>query len=948
MSLVREPSHCVQALLACPVAQRPAFLSAHPDCVRLEVIEVLKQRSDDCILSAAATAAKIIDCAFLVATHLPHEPLAYPLALWAQGNWEMHHHPGEAIRIYETVLAIYRSKGDVANVARLLGNLVSVYGDCGQFDEAQCAYEEARSIYLKIGTTMARHLHALEQNYGYLLHEQGQYEAAMVAHDRALQLAHQLQEPVFVTEVRINASLTLGMLGRMEEGIAAFYHDREIAAQHQQVMTIARIDMNLGELYAALGKPAEALHVLQQARTQFEHLHNDHEVAQVFLQEGILFARIGALREARRSYRQARIRFEALALLPSLGKTLVWQAISHRRDGDYVQAARLLDEAEALWTKLDQAWWRARVLFERVELALVQEDVQNGMTWLHPVPWMPDNPLLLAQRTILLAELLTLRWHQHGSAHERAEARQAYTDALMYARQHRDTWMLRRTWAGMGKLALPDQPEAAKHCFAEAIAYDDRLRRTLSVEELKASFHSQFADLFPLMIRLALDQAHPLDALRYTWYAKGSALLDLMYAMDADRIRMTDAQTQVQMELDQARQRLASQRWKAAQTSSDAMPEDWHERDDPMVPILEQHLADLRYQRNHARVAPHQLRLDNPLALLQQMEADMLIEYMNCDGTILALQADRTGTCQAYWLAEATVFLDLLDALHLTFQNVLTQPPDRRVQYSAAWTAECLPLLQCAYELLMAPLGALPDHAHVLLSPCDPLYLFPFAALWDGQHYLMDRVLIEMIPSGALFAAPVPAPAATTAPVIIASSADGKIPDVYQEAAAIQSVFNASTCLVDDPDDLAYLGNLTTPPPLLHLSAHHVLVNTSPLLCALHLTRNFLSVEQCYALRLAGTHLVTLSGCSTAAGMETGGALLAFQSAFLVAGARHVLSSLWSIDARPTVTWMAHFYRLLAQGLSVPVALCLTQRTLRHDPAMGHPAIWAAFMVSRR
>jgi CHAT domain-containing protein len=153
---------------------------------------------------------------------------------------------------------------------------------------------------------------------------------------------------------------------------------------------------------------------------------------------------------------------------------------------------------------------------------------------------------------------------------------------------------------------------------------------------------------------------------------------------------------------------------------------------------------------------------------------------------------------------------------------------------------------------------------------------------------------------------------------------------------------------VDDPDDLAYLGSLTTPPALLHLSAHNVLINNAPIFCALHLTRNFLSVEQCYAMRLAGTRLVTLSGCSTAAGMETGGALLAFQSAFFVAGARHVMSSLWSIDARPTVTWMTLFYRLLNDGLSIPAALRQTQRMLLHDAETGHPAIWAAFIVSRR
>lgn len=936
-----------EALLACPAAQRAAYIAAHSACQRLATIEALKHISDTYILSDATAAAEALKCAFLLAAALPTEPLAFPLATWAQGNWEMHHNAREAIRLYETALAAYRARDDHVSVARLLGNLVSVYGDCGEFAAAQRAYEEARALYMRLGDPALWLLHALEQNYGYLLHEQGHYEAALAVHERALRLAYQLNDPIFVTEVRINSSLTLGMLGRLEEGIAAFHQDRTVAAQHNQGITVARIDMNLGELYSALGKPAEALHALQSARAQFAALGNDLEVAQVWLQEGILFARIGALREARRSYMQARHRFEALGLRPSLGRTLVWQAIAARLSGDYCQAAHLLDTAQELWDQLDQPWWRTRVLFERAELSLAQQDDHTGMAVLHQATWIPNNPLLVAQRSILRADLQAMRWHMRGDPQQREAARQDYTAALAYAQQHGNPWMQRRAWAGLGKLALLDQPDDALHYLAHALTHDDMIRRTLSVEELKAGFQAQSNDLFPLLIRQAIDTARPLQALRFVWHAKGSALLDLLQATAADRAAAPQ-QADGAEALEQVRQRLASHRWDAAQAGADDMPEDWRERNDPVFHMLEQQLADLRYQRNCATTTQHDHGIDHPETLLQHLDADVLIEYVNCDGQIAAIRADGADACQAYWVADESVLLDLLDAIQLVFQNVLTRPPQQRAHDQDAWIAECLPLLQQAYELLIAPLGPLPPEARVLLAPCEPLSLFPFAALWDGQHYLMERVYLEMTPSGALLAAPPPETTPTTAPLLVAASAAGKIPEVAAEVAAIQKAFPESTCLIDDPDDLAYLANLPGPPALLHLSAHTILTNTAPIFCALHLGRSVLSVEQCYDLRLAGTRLVTLSGCTTASGMDTGGALLAFQSAFFAAGARYVISSLWSIDARSTVTWMATFYRLLASGISISAALCQTQRLLLQDAAAGHPAIWAAFIVSRR
>jgi tetratricopeptide (TPR) repeat protein len=938
----------IEKLLAWPANRRVAWVAAQRPGLRL--IEALKQYADQRLHSNPSAAGAASSCALELAGQMPDEPLALPLAAWIRGNWAAYHDPQAAIQWYQQAVVGYRAAGDRLSTARLLSNLVFAYSDSGRFPESQAAYQEARALLtpLEQGTTI--YLQALEQNYGWLLHNRGEYDAALVVHERALALARQLDRPELVAEVQVNRVLALAMLGRLAEGEAALLQERAVAEQHQRALTVARIDMNLGELYAALGRPAEALRRLQAARERFMALGNAMEVGSVLLREAMLFERIGSLREACRSYAEAHTHFTALQMWPQVGTALIRHAAARRQHGDFVRAAALLAEAEALWQQLDQPLWRTQALLERAALALAQSQVATALELLlAPLP-IAGNPALEARRDMLLGEALTLHWRTSGALDAREQARSGYELALTYARNDGDRWMERQSLEGLGRLMLPDDPAAAQDYLEAAATHDDLIRQSLSVEELKAAFQAQSSDLLPLLARLAIDQGQPSAALAYTWRAKGSALRDLLRAPAVEGA-LPPAE---QAELEQLRQQLAGRRWQAALEATPDTPENVRERSDPAIRALEQRLYDLRRRRNRLLATEDSAELTDPTRLLRDIEADLLIEYLRCDEMLVALCSGRDGQCRAVILAPVEAILDLLDELWLNIQNVLAQPAERRIHSRRDWLDECHPLLQRCYELLIAPLGDLPlgtsDDARpcrLLIAPDDPLYLFPFAACWDGQRYLIERCEILMTPSAGLLAVRPPT-GPTTAPLIIAASAEGRLGDVSTEAAAIRQVLPDSVYLLDDPSALDYLRHLTTAPRLLHIAAHSILREDAPIFSALQLVGGLLSVEQCYDLPLAGTELVTLSACATGTGLDSGGALLAFQSALFVAGARQVLSSLWPIDDQATAAWMGRFYHQLAAGQSAAAALCQTQRALLADVAYGHPAIWAAFTCSRR
>jgi hypothetical protein len=71
--------------------------------------------------------------------------------------------------------------------------------------------------------------------------------------------------------------------------------------------------------------------------------------------------------------------------------------------------------------------------------------------------------------------------------------------------------------------------------------------------------------------------------------------------------------------------------------------------------------------------------------------------------------------------------------------------------------------------------------------------------------------------------------------------------------------------------------------------------------------------------------------------------VLGIASAFVCAGGRAVVASLWEVDDRTTADLMERFYRELASGRTVVSALQAAQLELRGRKP--HPFFWAGFVV---
>jgi CHAT domain-containing protein len=246
--------------------------------------------------------------------------------------------------------------------------------------------------------------------------------------------------------------------------------------------------------------------------------------------------------------------------------------------------------------------------------------------------------------------------------------------------------------------------------------------------------------------------------------------------------------------------------------------------------------------------------------------------------------------------------------------TVLAQRGSRPLHDGSDLSAEAL------YDKLIAPVAEFLRHRRLIIIPHGLLHHLPFAALRNPAtgRYLVEDFTLSLAPS-------------VSALRLLASSEDGSDVHGSQAALVLGDPVTHLGALDGARREAEALGRLFDLEPLLAEQATEAAVHAGAAQVGL----------------LNRTRLVTLSDCEAALGEATrGDEVIGLTQAFLVAGSRAVVSTLWPVHDEASERLMVVFYSRLQGGTLAAEALRAAQIELLSDADYRDPYFWAGYTLT--
>ena len=288
-------------------------------------------------------------------------------------------------------------------------------------------------------------------------------------------------------------------------------------------------------------------------------------------------------------------------------------------------------------------------------------------------------------------------------------------------------------------------------------------------------------------------------------------------------------------------------------------------------------------------------------------------------------------------------------------------PNERQSQSTNPWNSA----LRLLYEIVISPIRDLLLDNEVVFVPEGPLCLAPLVAFMDsGSNYLCEFFRARVIPSLTSLKLIADCPAdyhmksgalVVGDPWIQDVTFEGtkfsQLPFAREEAQMIGRILHTKPLIGEHATKNEVLKRLSSV-ALVHIAAHGRMATGEIALAPNPPPVSRAPVEEDFVLTMRDVlnaemraRLVVLSCCHSARGEIKAEGVVGIARAFLGAGARSVLVSLWAVDDEATMEFMKIFYQHLVKGESASTALNQAMRCMRESDEFSAVDYWAPFVL---
>jgi len=800
---------------------------------------------------------------------------------------------------YQRALDLHRKTHFERGEGDTLGNIGGVYLLLGKFREALPYYQQAQQISERLGLKPA--LSVDLGNIALCLAGMGDADAALESFDRAAQIARESGLAKEEADWRRDKGTTLVGLGRYDAALKE-YSAAELVYERsglQQEMVEALTDT--GIVYESMGDSTAAETRFQRALQLARKIGSTEGESEAALA-------LGDLERRRRRNDEADKYFQsALAHARSAGE-----------DGTIVDVLLHLGRNETDRKHYDQAREAAE------EASAVSERLGNRPA--------------IAQSHYVLGEV------QRSQA-DFAQALQEFDSAENLQKELRDPELGWRVHYGRGQtLEAMDRTAEAIDSYKQAIAIIEQTRVQISEQRFRAGYIEDRYQVYVALVELLLKLGKAGEAFLYSEKLRARAYFDQMGPNPpAERNSQSDQHIRELAAQIRTLRREIEKEYATPEKDRRGQALEFYSAELDRAERDYQDLLDNARSFNHAENPDSQVIPSVP----------ELQHFLSADKALLEFVVGKQSVSAFLMTPESVVGIPI---------SVSSDALTSRVELLRGLITRRSPLwadpARGMFQLLLTPIerdNQLHGIRQLLIIPDSVLNYVPFAALPDSRgKFLGDRYQISYLPAASALTRK--AVESGSRKLLAVAPDEPELRNTAAEIRGIGTLFpSRSRLLFGKQATETLFKQVAGDYDYLHLATHGGLNRNAPSLSALQLEPDAqndgrLELHEIARLKLHA-RLVTLSACETALGSgyftETpaGDEFVGMTRAFLGAGSRAVMASLWPVNDESTSLLMMGFYRHLLRK-SDAQALAEAQREFRNaNPRYRHPYYWAPFII---
>ena len=274
------------------------------------------------------------------------------------------------------------------------------------------------------------------------------------------------------------------------------------------------------------------------------------------------------------------------------------------------------------------------------------------------------------------------------------------------------------------------------------------------------------------------------------------------------------------------------------------------------------------------------------------------------------------------------------------------------------------------YDVMIAPISHLLKDEELIIVPDGSSFLIPYAAVLDQNfRYLSETLRIRLAPSLTSLSLLAECPEerhSTSGALLIGDpwietvrlksrekrklTRFPQLPGAEQEIKMIGQILNVEPLTGKNATKEQVLSRLNSV-SLVHIAAHgstergEILLSPNPGSSEPPEEKDFLLTMTDVLNAKLDAKLVVLSCCHSGRGKIKAEGVVGIARAFLGAGARSVIASIWAVNDEATLVFMRHFYEHLVKGQSASKSLHEAMKMMRESKEFSAVEYWAPFML---